>query len=543
MDKTLKNLYIRLDRKASTLTKAALQQIIIKLLFSQDHPISSDNLFELYKNALKRKDADRKEFEDLLVALYESNEISSTKSMYSLPKGKLKKIKRACEESSNRLDDIIERYFSNTMSDSDAVKGWLQDVTIHFFKLYSNDWISDLVNDGSVIESKKRSIHDMVVRRTENYKGINKHDYEKLVDSYYRFLTSGTDPKVAAFLWEYATSAFSALLISNKKGVDLLTIDSFRDSTCLLDTNILIYIALETSVHHKAIESIEHAFEVLGMKVGALHITTEEYQRRVGSQRDVTISNLERYGYDTIADAEDEFTKTAIARGCEDEAAFKRFFDQIYKVPEFVKNSVKIEIIDDASLDEIVTSAQNDSVKVNNFQKNYTEATGHPKRPKPLMHDVGLVAGVEYLREESPYFILSEDFGINSFSKKKPALKHLPLSIRVTTLINVLAIDNGGVDFDADDYMSLFASIIKNGLQPDDGTYEQVDLYKMCELNENITKLPKDEVKRIAYNLHEKLLKGDDDNSLLLELDREITKGNIAVRKQLGDKDAVIAAL
>lgn len=540
MNETLRNIYLHLDKRAATLTKSALQQIIIKVLFGHDDHVKPNVLYEDYKSAIKRKDASYAEFEELLNALYDSSQIHKDNHGYYLSTSKKKKIQSACDESKYRKERLIEKYFSNLYSDSEAIKNWLEDVTIHFFQLFSNDWISDLLNQRNSIASNEKAVRDVVVKRTEDVDYINKHDRIELVDRFFSFVTSISDADVNAYLWEYGTSAFSAKLISSQKGVDSLTLDTFRNAHCILDTNILMFIALETNKFHRAIESIELAFESLNISAGYFYITKQEYQNRVLLQKESTLRNLERYGYDTVIDASDDFTQTAKLRGCRESADFNVFFEQIYELPKFIKNKVEIKIIDDASVNEAIEDAQKDDAKIDRHQNVFTEATGHNKRHKPLIHDVGLVAGVEYLREEDSYFILSEEIGINTDSKKKPTINNLPLSLRVLTLINVLAIDNGGIDFNANDYMPLFASIIKNGLQPDKNAFEQVDLYKLYEIDENIAKLPATEVKAIAQSLHSQMLKGEDNEQLRLDLQRQITKGEIAVKRAIADKDIVI---
>ncbi len=69
---------------------------------------------------------------------------------------------------------------------------------------------------------------------------------------FFKFLGS-KDSDVTAYLWEYGTSAFSAKLISNTTGIDALTLDVFKGSKCLLDTNILMFIKLDASKFHNAL--------------------------------------------------------------------------------------------------------------------------------------------------------------------------------------------------------------------------------------------------------------------------------------------------
>lgn len=94
------------------------------------------------------------------------------------------------------------------------------------------------------------------------------------------------------YLWDYGTSAFAAKLIRNQNGVDSLTIDSFKNSTCILDTNVLLFIALN-SRFKDGIIALEKVFSNLNVKVGYLYITQKEYQDKVYNQKSMTMRNLE----------------------------------------------------------------------------------------------------------------------------------------------------------------------------------------------------------------------------------------------------------
>lgn len=112
------------------------------------------------------------------------------------------------------------------------------------------------------------------------------------------------------YLWDYGTSAFAAKLIRNQNGVDSLTIDSFKNSTCILDTNVLLFIALN-SRFKDGIIALEKVFSSLNVKVGYLYITQKEYQDKVYNQKSMTMRNLEKFGYDIASIPNDDFTTNA----------------------------------------------------------------------------------------------------------------------------------------------------------------------------------------------------------------------------------------
>ena len=124
---------------------------------------------------------------------------------------------------------------------------------------------------------------------------------------------------------------------------------------------------------------------------------------------------------------------------------------------------------------------------------------------------------------------------MNLYSKKQPLSDNLPLAIRIDTLINVLAANNDGETFNASDYVPLFANIVRAGLTPDKDTFRQEELYNLYEMDEQVAQLPNDKVKEIVMEMHELILKGNDEKILSRELKSKITKGKIKVVSDLDE--------
>jgi hypothetical protein len=78
----------------------------------------------------------------------------------------------------------------------------------------------------------------LIGKRTIHNSRLDKRDKQDLPKKFFDFIddNKGDDKDN---LWDYGTSAFAAKLIRNQKGVNSLTINSFKNSTCILDTNIL----------------------------------------------------------------------------------------------------------------------------------------------------------------------------------------------------------------------------------------------------------------------------------------------------------------
>lgn len=475
MDEIIKSLYLRLDANTSTLTRSAIGQILVKIIYSLDGLVSKEDIFKAYAQINGIGKTNEQQLEEILEELVDKD-IKKRSGKYYLSSSKKAKIAKSVDIAENRKEEILDKYFSNVFSDRTLIEEWLQDVTIKFFESFSDEWISDLLTGHKDVYKSESSIRDMVDRRTLNNKKIDDRDKKVLPKLFFEFVNDNTGA-VNDYLWDYGTSAFAAKLIRNQNGVDSLTIDSFKNSTCILDTNVLLFISLN-SRFKDGIIALENVFSSLNVKVGYLYITQKEYQDKVYNQKSMTMRNLEKFGYDIASIPNDDFTTNAKELQCKTSEDFERFFDEKHKMPKVVHESLPIKLLDnDSQLVNVVEEAQHNQNKIDELNGIFHNCTGHDKRPNALIHDIGLLEGVEYLRKNGKYFVVSEEVCVNLYSKKRPLSDNLPLSIRIDTLINVLAANNDGDTFNAADYVPLFANIVRSGLIPNKNTFKQEELY------------------------------------------------------------------
>lgn len=538
MDEIIKSLYLRLDANTSTLTRSAIGQILVKIIYSLDGLVSKEDIFKAYAQINGIGKTNEQQLEEILEELVDKD-IKKRSGKYYLSSSKKAKIAKSVDIAENRKEEILENYFSKVFSDRALIAEWLQDVTIKFFESFSDEWISDLLTGHKNVYKSESSIRDMVDRRTLNNKKIDNRDKKELPRLFFEFVNDNKGI-VNDYLWDYGTSAFAAKLIRNQNGVDSLTIDSFKNSTCILDTNVLLFIALN-SRFKDGIIALEKVFSNLNVKVGYLYITQKEYQDKVYNQKSMTMRNLEKFGYDIASIPNDAFTTNAKELQCKTSEDFERFFEEKHKMPKVVHESLPICLLDnDSELANVIEKAQHNQSKIDVLNGIFYNCTGHDKRSNALMHDIGLLEGVEYLRKNGKYFVVSEEVCVNLYSKNRPLSDNLPLSIRIDTLINVLAANNDGDTFNATDYVPLFANIVRSGLIPNKDTFKQEELYSLYDMDEQVAQLPKEEVEKIVKDMHEMILKGTGEKELQRELKSKITKGKIKV---VSDLDSTKQAL
>ncbi|KGN92618.1 hypothetical protein [Porphyromonas gulae] len=528
MDEILRSLYLRLDTNTSYLAKNAESQLLVKILY-QNPNTTFKEIFESYQKIVKNTTEQR--LQELVDDLLRRREISKQKHRYDISKSKRIKIEKAHIESRERFDRIVknfEPYFSETKN----IELWLTDVIICFFNAFSDDWMSDLCYNVSCIARRKDSILDVIRNRTLNNKSIDNKDKDSLANKFIELILR-KEPDITEFLWEYGTSAFAAKLIKNSLSIDDLTIETFKGSCCILDTNILMHIGLEYSEYYNSFKVLEDVFSELGINAGILHITQQEYLSAVSYKKDQILKVVERYNTDVLRETDDQYLQTAIKRGCRTEEEFSSFFNELLKTPKSINGKIPISLLDDDKLlEDSILSAQKDEGKQHELNSIFKGITGHDKKEQALLHDVGLISGANYLRGAGKYFIISQEVSVNAYAKKKPSVNDLPIAIRIETLLNVLAL-NGGTHVISSDYKKLFADIIRENLQPSKDAFTVPDLSIMLDKNEQISKLPSEKIVDIAQSIHRKRLLGASDEEITMDMTRRIQGAKIEVVEDL----------
>jgi hypothetical protein len=111
----------------------------------------------------------------------------------------------------------------------------------------------------------------------------------------------------------------------------------------------------------------------------------------------------------------------------------------------------------------------------------------------------------------------------------------MPIAIGLNTLINLLAIDNGGTDIDPTNCAPLFASIIKLALIPEKDIFKPEDLSRMLDIEIQIGQLPPDEIIDIAKEFHHNTILGMPEEETTLQLNRRFQKAKLDLQSDLDE--------
>lgn len=522
MDKTLKTLHLRLDSTSKSLTKNALSQLIIKILFKDDKSKSINEIQSELKIIFKT-DISLERIEFSLSKLVELDEISLKSKLYKLSRSNRRILGKRYEETKQRLDRIIKKHFEPYHSEKSQIIEWFSDATIEFFKSYSLEWVSDLsYTKSEKLKTKKEDIFKHIERRTKNNKNIDKQDVSDLIKKFIESIVNKKDADLDAHLWEYGTSAFAANLLQSSIGADMISLSAFSNSKCILDTNVLINISLDASEYHQAFKKLDKIFTKLNLTTGYYKITENEYVNTISHLNSEVIRSVSKFDFSVIKETDNDFIQSAIIRQCHLPEHFQSFCTQISFPPKFIDERQELIVFnDDLKLDAEIEKAQNDEIRKGKLNQIYKKVTGKDKKIAALNHDIGLIAGTEYLRRNEKAFIISQEVSINKYSHSKPHIENLPLSIKLETLINMLAIDNGGTDVNPNDFSNLFADMIRFNLQPKAETFEIADLSRLLDMEIQIEQLPTEEVINLANKVHTDISNGLNDDEISLNLNRE----------------------
>lgn len=524
MKNFLKSFYLQEDSEMQTLTKNANSNFLLKLLYLRRKRTSFADLYVDYRKEIGADSISDDEVQAILDEMVEKSLVHFQDNKYYLSTSRINRIDKTIEASKNRKNKIVANYFNRVYSTPEQILEWLDDILIQFFDSYSTEWISDLYYNKNYIRNSKDSLLKTIKLRSQNNKRVEKRDRDLLPDMFLQMLMTENDSDVNLMLWEYGTTAFSAKLITAAHGANPVTLDSYRDSICLLDTNVLMNIGLEEGDYYKMLSSLEKVYQHLGVEVKILPITKEEYLYTIQNIKEEIMGLVSKgFGEKVMMKADDQYVRTAIQRKCTTEEDYERFFSGLLEIPKYFHEKLPIVLEEQQDVLDFVEQSQTDDQKIANLSGVHKSI--HNNRNKPphsLVHDVGLIAGAEQLRTTKKAFILSQDSTIAEYSKKKPLEQGLTLSIQMETLINVLALDSGGVEVDPQNYVPLFAKMIRQGLCPDEKTFQVQDLARMSDMEQEVSRLPDEDVIKLATSIATMRMEGENEEQISLTFRRQL---------------------
>lgn len=542
MRKNLQSLYINSDTSCKELAKTALSQLVVKIIYSYDAPIKLKDLKDEVNGVLNSKFNDAKILE-VIDILYADKKIQDPLKEYKLTPTTKKKFDTAYDEYCARQKRIINKYFSKAQSSESEIINWFENVTITFFNDYRHEWIAE-----KAYKVKAKNAYDgltnVIKKITNKDKNIKIDDREWLISQYLLFFKSN-DPDLESVFWDYGTSAYSSSLITATNSANQITVEALRNSKLILDTNILMYLTLESGNYYQSYKSLGDIFYQLNIEPIYFHITRDEYVRSIANKKEQVINVTNKYEENVLQDLDDAFIKTALSRQCQVEKDYMTFFDALLDPPEVFIEGYPIKDFDNSEIQKAIEEGTKDEELISTLDKIFKERFNNSsskkkvsedekkkngKSRKPLEHDAGLIRGTEFLREKKEKcFILTREYSVKQYGATKTVRDEPPISVGLDALISLLAINSGGINLDPNNFKPLFAKIIKLALLPEKGSIQTADLARMLDIEQNIAELPHDDVISLAKDMHNFQMSELEDSKITLEMLRrfQISKMNL----------------
>lgn len=537
MDEQLYMTYLRFDKSTKYLSEDFLCQAILNIIYDLGNPKIKEILGKI--KVIIGETFNNKKIVKILKKLQKEKKISTSTNRGVVLNQKINlMIKERREQHKNRFNEVICKYFTQTETDVNLIKNWFNDVTIKFFNKYWSKWLEQSYNhkyDSTLYDEQLPKILEESFNDNDNdsYK-IFADDKDWLKEQYLNFMKSN-DSDANELLLDYGTSMFASTILSANSYADPLTIDLLKDSIFILDNNVTMYLKLDNYKLADSLKKIENIFLKLNIKLAYFYISLEEYNNAISYMKEQLVENLKDMPMEVLHRINDPFINESFFLGCSNKEDFERFFNDLLIFPEYFKEIIPIEDIRDNDLETAIKKGQQDKKLIDELNAIYKIKKKENKSLKKLIHDAGLISGSVFLANSDKYWLLTNDNVINDYMRNHCLRNRPPISFNIETLINVLAINDGGIGDNTINCATLFANIIKNKLFPEKKTLQVEDLVRVNNIKAQISELPPASILKITNEFIKDRLEGKSEDLIKVQIDRNFQSEVKKIMDQLED--------
>ena len=525
---------------AKNIKDIAYAQLISIALFLQES-ISEDRIRKTISNQiLQIKNVPEESISNALELLKLHDIIEKESGKWRLTN----KAKEDFEEQSHNAQmeekKILQRFFPKSIKYA-KLQSWFLDTSAKYFSFEDDKLISNFLQN----KQDQLSI-DKILRET-----IKKHDLEKFSDElllgYKEFLV---DDDSAYKIWDFMQGLLSTKLVVADVSPNLISIERYKNSKIIIDTNVLFSVSLkDKKIINKSLLALSQAMQSIGAQLYIAEWTKEEYLNVCRKEEKSTMKIFDEYDEEIIKNTRGGFLKAAYQAKCKNGNDVKKLFGGIEKIPiQF--GEIRIETIKKEESDEIIFDCgdQQDVKLVNEIHSAWMN-NGLKRPPKgwyAIKHDLLLTKFVREKQKNEKFFILTLDRSMEALSLSWINEKEDPVWINFLTLIQILAINGAGADFDSKNLAPLIKSFIEYQGCGKFQKYKKQDLLLLANCTDRIKEIPITKVKNVLNKIHRKNMSGlskKDEKDLELEIQRDLTKSKEDTKQSIIERDVRIDAL
>jgi hypothetical protein len=531
MKRELHTLYIKHDGQFKTLSKIALSQLILKIVYLKGDGTTLRQI-EAELTTVLTSPVSQKDIEDAIRILIKERKLNIKSNRHFIHNDYKDQIKKEVDKNNDLLSKVLYKYFSKAESTEENIENWFIDTAISFFERYSFEWFQQITYKGKNSSNSVPNIHEILDNILLNNNSIVENDKDWLKTQFLKFIDS-EDADDNLLFWYYGISMFSSRLITARNYADRFTIDLFKDSKFILDTNILMILDLEEHELSTSLNSLESILMQLNISPVYLHTTREEYLRAMNWRRTETIRVFENFDINVLRSSDCPFIQTALRRGCLDAADVTRMFDRLLDMPSHFSDNLPIEICDYDDLNDAIETGKDDVSLKTRINDTYKRRTGRDKRENPIIHDAAIISGAQFIRKNEKCWIITSDSTMKRFAIENCIRDENEIAVGLDVVIGLMAVNSGGVNMDASNFAPLFKNLIKYSLVPESEAFEVKDLAFILRTNIKINELPNDRVIEVAKEVKKMRVIGTDEENVALYLRRVIEGDTIGLVKDM----------
>lgn len=531
MKNELHALYIKHDGQFRTLSKIALSQLILKVVFLKGDGCTQKYIESELANVLTSRVAS-KEIEDAIRMLKNSKKLNAKNGRYFIHADYKDQLTKEVDSSKLLLNKVLDRYFSKAESNKQDVEQWFKDTVIHFFEKYSFEWFHQIAYKGKNGSNVIPNLSEIVDHTLLQNNRLKSADREWLKQQFFNFIDSDDSDDNLLF-WYYGVSMFSARLITARNFADSETIEMFKGSKFILDTNILMILDLEEHELSNSLNTLEQILCQLNITTIYLHNTRDEYLRAMDWRRNETIKVFDNYTLKVLQSSDCPFIKTAIRRQCHNSDDVKQMFDKMMDIPTKFNETLDVKMYDYAELDDAVKRGMEDAELKEKIQNTYRKLTGRDKRDRPVAHDAGLIEGAKEIRRSDKCWIITIDSTLKRFAIENSLRDDHEIAVGLDVVLGLMAVNGGGVNVDSSNFAPLFKNLVKYSLVPESNAFEMKDLAFILRTRIKINDLPNDKVIEVAKEVKRLRVAGVDEEYVALYLRRFMEGDTVGMVKQV----------
>lgn len=510
--------HIYYDAGTKSLKGRAFGEIITKCLFLL--PSKKATFFEIKDLVAKfvgMPNLADKDMKSGFEFLKNEQVISKQGKYWFLAKETTERIEKDLINAEGRIKHILDKYFGTKINRL-LLEKWFKFSVAAFYGKFGEVFSKRLKRQSVALPSEDSLLS--VIEKPISDLNLEKHK-DILRAGFQAFIKDVDDPITNQQIWSFAQAMLSAKLVNASFGPDPISINEFRNTKLLLDTNVLFVATLEKSRLSSALSSLASSINTIGSTLYITYETREEYRRVVARRKERVMRAINELPLDIIKDTKDSFVKTAISRGCVTKDSFETFFDSIADVPATIA-SEKINIEDSPEVKKASDEAAKDKNKKEEIAKEWFRIHHYSKSQNSIVHDSSLDGVADFLKGKGENIkVITADASMQNVSIKWSG-SSIPTWVGLDTLIQLLAVSGVGPSHKPENFAPLLNSVIINDICANDKIFTIEDLDGVLDLDERVKELSKEEIENFATKIFKLRMigKSKNDSELQLEIRR-----------------------